>query len=103
MAKFNQKKIRRKINALEAFGFISCMMFIGLLVTMKVSHGSPNIHSFKQAISVVGLFLLLSLLASPFTIIIYWILNIAFDLDDNIYDTAYDDGMRDALYPSKKD
>lgn len=90
----NKKKIKKHIDVLQAFGFISCALLIGTLITIKILYGS-QFHTFIDFLSFLGLVILMSVLAIPFTILVYWLLSLKYDLDEDIYELARKDGMRD--------
>ena len=89
----NKKKIKKHINVLQAFGFISCALLIGTLVTIKILYGS-QFHILFDFLSFVGLVILMSILTIPFTILVYWLLSLKYDLDEDIYEMARKDGER---------
>lgn len=90
----NKKKIKKHIDVLQAFGFISCALLIGTLITIKILYGS-QFHTLIDFLSFVGLVILMSVLATPFTIVVYWLLSLKYDLDEDIYELARKDGARD--------
>ena len=90
----NKKKIKKHIDVLQAFGFISCALLIGTLITIKILYGS-QFHTFLDFLSFIGLVILMSVLAIPFTILICWLLSLKYDLDEDVYELARKDGVRD--------
>jgi hypothetical protein len=94
--KYNQKKVKKHISVLQVFGFISCTLFVGLLITIKILYGS-QFHNFTDFLSFLGLLILMSLLALPIVFLVHWFISLKYDLDEDVYDLAWNDGMRDQV------
>jgi len=94
--KHNKKRILAYIDRLQMFGFISCSLLIGTLISVKIMF-ELEFNNFIDILAFLGMIIMMSLLATPFTILIHWLITLGHDdlFGDNIYETSWSDGRRD--------
>lgn len=90
----NNKKIKKHVDVLQAFGFISCALLLGTLATIKVLYGN-QFHTFADFLSFICLLILMAVLTLPVAILIWWFLSLKYDLDEDIYELVKNDRVRD--------
>lgn len=93
--RFNEKEIKKQIDSLKLFGWISCSLLLGVLVTIQIFFGN-QLANFSDIISFIGLTLVFALFISPIGFCLHWIFNID-SHENDIYNIAWGDGKRDTL------